>query len=414
MRNGLEETMMERVLEIKEALSIVLELVPLMGAERVPLDQACGRALRQHAVSDCDLPTADVSTMDGYAVRKSDITDAGPETPAKLSIVETIGAGFLPELEVAPGQAARIMTGAVVPKGADYVVRSEDAREQGDIVVISAPPRQGKDNIRKRGEDYKNGDVVIRSGVMLKPGDVGLLASTGHVGVSASRKPAIGILVTGSEIIGVDEPAAPGMVRNSNGYVLSARVREIGADVKIMKVVKDEKLEIEDAILSAVESCDVVITTGGASKGRYDHVRATVEKLGRVVFSQVNIRPGRGTVFGVISGKPVFGLPGGPGANAMGMELFVYPALMKMIDAAETEIARMVGAPARGFSMSDFCEQALVPAVAEKTASGYALTPCVRGKSKPNCMAFRPDLNEADSACGLLEFFLLSPISTVR
>lgn len=401
---------MDRKLEIKEAVSIILELVPLIGTERIPLDRACGRVLRQHAVSDCDCPSADVSTMDGFAVRKSDIADAGPETPAKLKIVETIGAGALPKCEITSGQAARIMTGAVVPDGADFVVRSEDAREQGDVVIISAPPRQGKDNIRKRGEEIKNGDVVIRSGVLLKPGDAGLLATTGHAGVSASRKPVVGILVTGSEIIGVEEPAAPGMVRNSNGYALSARIREIGAEVGLMKIVKDDELEIEDELLRAVENCDVVITTGGASGGRFDLVRGAVEKLGRLVFRQVNMKPGKGTAFGVISGKPVFVLPGGPGANVMGMELFVYPALMKMMDASESEISRLWGVPAEGYCVNDFFGGPIVPAVAEKKDFGYALTPCAAGRAKPNCMALAPKPEAAKKTAGVLEFFLLSPI----
>lgn len=402
---------MNKKVEIKEAVSIVLESVLVIGTERIALEKSYGRVLRQHAVSDCDIPTSDVSTMDGFAVRRVDVENVGPETPAKLSVIETIGAGTLPTHEVLAGQAARIMTGAVVPPGADCVVRSEDTSNgDGETVLISVPMRGGKDNIRKRGEEIKNGDVVIQSGSLLTPRDLGFLASTGHTHVDVSKCPVVGILVTGSEIVEVGAAAAAGMVRNSNGYVLSAMCEEAGTIVAQVKIVKDDAAEIEKALEETVATCDIVITTGGVSRGQFDLVRGAVEKLGRVLFEQVNMKPGRGTVFGLISGKPVFGLPGGPGANIMGMELFVYPAIMKMMDAAEGELSRMTGVPADGCSVKDFSGDELVPAVAKREGRAFVLYPYKKDSMKPNCMVFSPHSGTENVFCGVLEFFLLSPV----
>ncbi len=330
------------MITVEEATAQVLSRIPVLEPERVPLLESLGRVLAEDVISDIDVAPFDNSAMDGYALRYADIAGAGDDTPVKLDVVEHIPAGVAPERSVGPGQAARIMTGAPVPTGADAVVKveltrvGENAGGAGGTVEILATAKPGE-NIRYRAEEVRAGEAVLLSGELIGPAAIGLAASVGHDQLMVRRRPQVAIVSTGDELVEVTEKPGPGKIRNSNSYSLGAQVLQAGGEPHVLGVARDNEDDTR-ALLSRAPEFDLMVTTGGVSMGDFDVVKKVLEEIGELDFWQVAMRPGAPQTFGTIGGTPFFGLPGNPTSTMVGFEMFVRPSLLKM--AGRTALGR--------------------------------------------------------------------------
>ncbi len=318
----------EGMISVEEAQARVLAEVSVLGVEHVMLLDALGRALRQDVVAKRDTPEADNSAMDGYAVRAGDIAAATSSNPVELRVVEDLPAGVIPSRTVDAGTAIRIMTGALVPSGADAIAQVEITDGASPTVRIYRALERGA-NIRRRGEDMRAGDVVLPDGILLGPGELGVAASTQAGVVAVGRRPRVAIIATGNEIVELGEPLAPGKIANSNSYALAALAHECGAEPVMGGIVPDSKAETIRAIESAL-ACDFVVSTGGVSVGAYDFVKDALEALGASTrFWQVAMKPGKPVVFSRLRDRICFGLPGNPVSCLVAFHLFVAPAIRK-------------------------------------------------------------------------------------
>lgn len=318
------------MIKVEEALNIVLEAVKRIDAEKAGIIDSFGRVLAEDINSDCDIPAFDYSAMDGYAVRFTDTKGVSAGKGAKLKVAGEFRAGGDTSARVEKGQAVKIMTGAPIPQGADAVVMVEDTKMEGGNVEVFKEAEKG-DNIRLAGEDIKKGDLVISKGTLLREGHIGMLAALGIPEVSVTRRPKVAILSTGDEVISIDEDIKPGNVRNSNAYSLHAQVLACGG-IPINKGVARDDIAGLKAKLRSCLDCDIIITSGGVSMGEYDYVKDVMIDMGmELKFWKVAMRPGKPNLFGIINGKPFFGLPGNPVSTMIGFEVFVRPAIQKML-----------------------------------------------------------------------------------
>jgi len=317
------------MISVHDALTMILETISPLAGERVGLLQAVGRVLAEEVRSEREVPPFANSAMDGYAVRWDDVRDASAEQPVALEILEVIQAGAVPTQVVTPGTASKIMTGAIIPPGADTVIRVEDSEEQGGRVWIKRQERSGT-HIRASGEDIHRGQLVLEKGRILRPADIGLLASVGRSFVLVRQRPRVAILSTGNELVEVDEALRPGQIVNSNAYTLAAAVQEAGGQPVPLAIARDNLQEIRAALHEAVRH-DVVLSTGGVSVGDFDFVKAAMDELGiHRLFWQVAQRPGKPLTFGLLRERPYFGLPGNPVSALVCFYLYVRPALCRM------------------------------------------------------------------------------------
>jgi molybdopterin molybdotransferase len=323
-----------------DALRIVLEVVAPLGVERVPLLDALNRVLAEEIRSSRDIPGFDNSAMDGYAVRAADIATASEAHPVRLSVVETVPAGRMPEHQVGPGECARTMTGAPIASGADAIVQVERTRGDGSIVEILAPA-EASAYVRPRGEDLRAGESVLSPGKMLSPADVGMLASLSRSMVGVYRRPRVAIVATGDELIDIDQQPTGAQVVNSSAYALAGAVREAGGEAAILRVARDTKDQVRERLEEAM-AFDVVLSTGGVSVGQFDFVKGVLDDLGmRTLFHGVAQKPGRPLKFGLVGARPVFGLPGNPVSTLVCFYLYVGPALRRMAGRGEVGLARV-------------------------------------------------------------------------
>lgn len=317
---------------VEEARALVLEATPVLGAERVPAADALGRVLAEAVVSTRTLPPADVSAMDGYAVRAADLEGARPGEGVRLAVAYEVAAGAAPPRALGAGEAARIFTGAPLPPGADAVVPQEEAEAEPGAVRLWAPPAPG-DHVRRAGEDVRAGELVLAPGAVVGPALIGMLASLGRTQVAVHRRPRVAIVSSGDELVEPDELASGGRIASSNSYTLAAQCREAGAEPCYLGIARDRPDELE-GLLRAGLHADVLVSSAGVSVGDHDHVRPAIERLGcRVAFWGVRMKPGYPLVFGAFGaeGAPLFfGLPGNPVSAAVTFEQFVRPALLKM------------------------------------------------------------------------------------
>ncbi|MGE0684770.1 MAG: gephyrin-like molybdotransferase Glp [Candidatus Binatia bacterium] len=317
------------MISVHDALMTILETVAPLAGERVSLLQAVGRVLAEEIRSAREVPPFANSAMDGYAVRWEDICDADPDVPVHLDILEVIQAGAVPQYAVTTGTASKIMTGAVMPHGADTVIRVEDTEEHDGRVWIKRQERVGS-HIRESGEDIHPGQKVLEKGRVLRPADIGLLASVGRSFVLVHQRPRVAILSTGNELVEVDQTLHPGQIVNSNAYTLAAAVQEAGGVPVPLQIAQDTLEEIRAALNEAVRH-DVVLSTGGVSVGDFDFVKAAMDELGiHRLFWQVAQKPGKPLTFGLLRERPYFGLPGNPVSALVCFYLYVRPALAKM------------------------------------------------------------------------------------
>jgi molybdopterin molybdotransferase len=314
------------MLSVDEAQQRVLDEVSLIETEEVALADAHGRVLREDVAAVADVPAADNSAMDGYALR---VADAGP-----LRVIGEVRAGSVASMRVGPGTAMRIMTGAPIPDGADAVAQIEITDRGLDLVNVLEPVKPGM-NIRRRGEDMHAGQVVLRSGTLLRAGEIGVLATARHPRVIVSRRPTVAIISTGDELVDVGEDVGAGRVVNSNLYSLAALVREAGAIPKPQQIVRDTP----EATIAAIEqalACDFVLSSGGVSVGAYDFVKDAIEALGgETKFWRVAMKPGKPFMLSRVRERLYFGLPGNPVSSMVTFALFVAPALLKAMGMAE-------------------------------------------------------------------------------
>ncbi|MDR2492352.1 MAG: molybdopterin molybdotransferase MoeA [Coriobacteriales bacterium] len=335
---------LDGMISVEEALSAVLDLVEHQPLELVELANSMGRVLARDVLSDLDIAPFAHSAMDGFALRCVDVNgpapDASgpaPDAAAPLRVVGLLAAGSVFDGTLQPGEALRIMTGAPMPAGADAVVRIEDcavigegpACPAGREVSVLTRPAPG-DNVRPSGEEARAGDIIMRAGERIGLAAVGLLASTGNAVVEVYGRPRVTVLSTGSELVDATAVPGPGQIRDSNTPALCAAAADAGAFAVAMPLVPDTAEGLRAALEAAVRTSDFVVLSGGAAEGDFDYTGAVIREMGVVLFSKVNMRPGKAQTLGLVGGVPVFGLPGNPVAAAVGFELLVRPALRKM------------------------------------------------------------------------------------
>lgn len=318
--------MINAMLTVEQAQAQVMSEVAVGPAEPVALDDSLGRVLREDITATRDMPPADNSAMDGYAVRAGDLADV----PVRLRVTDDIQAGHPPKRALEAGTAMRIMTGAYVPEGADTVVQVELTDGGTEVVTITKALARGA-NIRRRGEDMRAGDVVIRSGARIGAAEMAMLAAVQKTIVSVGRRPTVAILSTGDELVDVNDPLTPGKIVNTNGPLLAALVREVGAIPRMLGIVRDTKEATIAALEAAMES-DFVLSSGGVSVGAFDFVKDALDALGaETKFWRVAMKPGKPVVLSRLRDRVILGLPGNPVSSFVSFHLFAAPALRKAL-----------------------------------------------------------------------------------
>jgi len=333
------------MISVEEALDKILSYVEVLEPERKPILDCLGQVLAEDIYSTIDIPPLDNSAMDGYALRAEDTRGASESSPRNVIVIGEVAAGSMPTKEIKPGTAIRIMTGAPLPEGADTVVRFEDTDEEnrksagGDLsqIGILCQAKKGS-NVRGRGEDIAKGDLILKKGKVLRPQEIGVLASLGRSIALVIRRPIVAILATGDELIGVDQPLAPGKIHDSNTYTIAAEVSRYGGIPKILGIGRDSVRSLTEKIHKGLDA-DMLITSGGVSKGDYDIVKDVLAENGEVGFWTVCMKPGKPLAFGVIKktegGRekkvPHLGLPGNPVSSMVTFEQFARPAILKMM-----------------------------------------------------------------------------------
>jgi molybdopterin molybdotransferase len=317
------------MLSVEEALERILARVPVLGAETVALGAARGRVLAQAVAATADVPPWAASSMDGYAVRARDVAGAAPDRPVALRLATAVAAGEWPSRETGAGEAARILTGAPLPPGADAVVPQEEVGRQEDRVIVSRPVAAGA-CVRPRGEDIRAGEAVLSPGTVLGPAALGVLATLGCPVVRVVQRPRVAVLSTGDEVADLGEPLGPGRIPNANTYSLAAQVEEAGGVPLTLGVARDSREDLRERFRWAL-GAHAVVSSAGVSVGDRDLVREVAADLGAELdFWQVSMRPGKPVTFGLLQGRPFFGLPGNPVSSMVTFELFVRPALRRM------------------------------------------------------------------------------------
>lgn len=318
------------MIDVHKAQQEIQAATPVLGSESVPLLDALGRVLARDIVVTEDAPGADISTKDGFALHHGSLTGASPQSPVFLKIIGESAAGRPCGAAVAAGEAVRIMAGGMVPDGADTVVGLEVVTEDHGYVVCTGAPEPGS-SVRLRGALLKNGEIVFRAGLVVGPTEVGVMASLRRAYVPVHRRPLVAIVTTGDELADFHEPSSPSKTMSSNLYALAAQVLEAGAVPMCIGIVGDE-LETLQAHLREALHADVIITSGGMSKGRYDLVRETFAALGMDMNLSILLgKPGKPAIFGKIGASLVFGLPGSPPAAMLSFEQFIRPAILRMM-----------------------------------------------------------------------------------
>ncbi|AEV16837.1 Molybdopterin biosynthesis moeA protein [Thermus sp. CCB_US3_UF1] len=326
-------------LSVEEALELVLgEVRGDLEAEELPLREALGRVLAEDLASLVDHPDQDDTAIDGYACRQADTLGASPESPVRLRLIGEAPAGRPFPGRVGPGEAVAVYTGAPIPEGADAVVRVEDTRREGEGVLLFAPA--SPKDIRPKGDDLKRGEVYLRRGDLLTPGRLGLAAAMGHPRVRVFRRPRVGILSTGDEVVEPGEPLPFGGVYNSNAYSLLGLVLEAGGEPVLLGKVEDRP----EALLERLEGAgplDLLLTSGGVSMGAYDVVRRVLEERGEVVFWKVKQQPGGPLLLARLGGLPVLGLPGNPVSSMVTFFLYGRPFLFRLQERTDPPYASL-------------------------------------------------------------------------
>ncbi|MEE9417358.1 MAG: gephyrin-like molybdotransferase Glp [Acidimicrobiales bacterium] len=322
------------MIPLSEATEFVIGSVNLLKPVRVALAQARGSVLVDDVQASEAVPPFANTAMDGFAVRAQDMIGA----PRTLEVVGTVAAGDVGDIEVAKGQAARIMTGAPMPPGADAVIMVEltEPADDGSSVRVIEPVSVGN-HVREVGEDIQPGDTVFTAGTRLSAGHLGVLASLGSYEVDVFARPRVGVISTGDELVDGPQRLQRGQIHDSNRHTLLALVEESGFEAIDLGLIADDKDSLSAAIIDASSDCDALISSGGVSMGDFDFVKVVLDEIGEMRWMQVAIKPAKPLAFGFVNEMPVFGLPGNPVSSMVSYELFARPALLKMAGNSELE-----------------------------------------------------------------------------
>ncbi len=351
------------LMPLADALPRLLDQIPVLDVEERPLLNAVGQTLAEDVVSTENVPPFPNSGMDGFAVRAVD-------TPGELRVVADQAAGHVTDVAVSRGTAIRIMTGAALPEGADAVVPVEDTDgSSGGSVRIHSSAAAGA-NVRQAGEDVRAGQLALPSGSLLSPAAIGLLASIGRPRVRVFRRPVVALLASGDELVGPDEALSPGKIRNSNSFTLEAQIRQAGGIPRNLGVARDNLDDIRRHVDEGLRA-DLLVTSAGVSVGDYDYMKQVLEERGELRLWRIAIRPGRPVAFGVFQGTPVISLPGNPVSSMVCFELFVRPAIAKMmgqgrLDPPTVEVTVLDRVDNRGGRRS------FMRAIVERGENGYS------------------------------------------
>ena len=322
---------MLNVLNREDAVELIIEKTVQLSveSEKVNIHNACGRVLACDIVSPENVPSFDRTTVDGYAVNAADTFGAGASIPAQLEIAGEILMGENADFSLRRGQCAKISTGGMLPKGADAAVMVEHTDSDNGLCLVYKSVALGE-NITKKGDDISAGETALKKGTLISPSQIGVFAALGITDVQVYKKPIIAVISTGDEIV-KDNPK-PGQIRDVNTFLLSAAIKESGCDVFEYGAVADKKEEIENAVKECVKTSDAVIISGGSSAGARDMTVDIIDTLGKAYFHGIAMKPGKPTIFGIINGKPVFGLPGHPLAAYFVFRLIVNEYIGKLMN----------------------------------------------------------------------------------
>jgi molybdopterin molybdotransferase len=326
------------LLSVREARERILSHFHPVTTQSLPVAECLNRVLARDVYASDDLPPFDNSSMDGFALHSMDVTDASPASPRTLRVVADIPAGSPPTISLAPGEAARIMTGAPIPNGADAVVPVEDTDFQNRDAGTPPPPvvtvfktANPGGNIRPRGMDVRTGETVLHKGRELKPQDIALLASLGYSTTDVYRKPRVALFSSGDELLDATQPLAPGKIYDSNSHMLADMIETAGAEAVRLGVAKDNFDSVKEVLdKTSALNVDLILSSAGVSVGAFDFVKQVIESNGRMDFWRVNMRPGKPLAFGEYNGIPFIGLPGNPVSAFVGFEVFVRAALGRL------------------------------------------------------------------------------------
>lgn len=306
-----------------QAEKIVLQEKENLGVEKVNFHNSIGRILAEDIFSDVNFPPFDKSAMDGFAIKYENIND-------ELEIIETIAAGQAPQKQLQKGQASKIMTGAPIPLGADFVIQVEKAEISGNKVRFK---EKSKNNIITKASELKKGDQVLKKGDQIDARHIAVLASVGKTEVLVYKQAIVGIISTGDEIVEPEIQPKEAQIRNSNGHQLIGQILQCGAIPEYFGIVKDTYKSIKNVIKKSIKNCDVIIITGGVSMGDFDYVPQILEELGVVIkFDKIAVKPGKPTTYGTINNKYIFGLPGNPVSSFIQFELLAKPLIFQLMN----------------------------------------------------------------------------------
>lgn len=320
------------MITLEEARNRVLSDCALLPPRPHPLAEALGLVVAQDVVASELIPPFNNTGVDGYAVRAADTAAAASGSSVTLEMLGTLAAGAAPAVEVGPGQALRIMTGAPMPPGADAAVMVEHTKlsDDGRHVELFAPARSGE-NVRAAGDDVRPGDLVVPALTVLSAGHLGVLASLGMAEVPAYPRARVGVVSTGDELVEGPAPLLPGQIRDSNRRTLLALLAEAGCEPVDLGLIRDDERLIAEAFERGAGTCDAIVSSGGVSMGEFDFVKRVLDRVGEINWMQVAIKPAKPLAFGHIAGKPTFGLPGNPVSSMVSFEMFARPALRQMM-----------------------------------------------------------------------------------
>ncbi len=317
------------IISVSEAIQITSQIGKQLPLEVIPLHEAVGRILAKDIYSDVDIPGFDRSTVDGYAVISSETTGASDSIPSMLSLTGSIQMGETPLLSIKSGSCMYIPTGAFLPSGADAVVMIEYCESLGDQILVSRPVAPG-DNVVSKGEDFPTGQVIVSSGTYVTSRVAGVLAACGASTISVAVRPRVGIISTGNELVPIDQVPSHGKIRDVNSYLCAGFVSEKGGIPVLYGIIPDDKESLEHALDQAVQSCDVVLISGGSSKGERDICADIIASRGEVFVHGIALSPGKPTIIGSVNGVPVIGLPGHPASSYVVLLVIVRILLESM------------------------------------------------------------------------------------
>jgi molybdopterin molybdotransferase len=367
------------MLDFDEALEKILKHTKRLPAVKISIAESLGRVLAKEIKTREPIPRFDSSSVDGFAVRREDINEASKENPVRLRLQGTRQAGTSRPLSLKPGRTMKIMTGALLPKNTRAIVMKEHVAIDGGIAEFTLPAKEGE-NVRRKGEEFTRGEIVLSRGTIITPPVVGMLATLGFASIKAYRVPRVALIVTGNELRTPSGTLRAGEIRDSNSYALAAALRAVGISPTLVLHVPDSREQISRAFARALKKGDVVVSAGGVSVGDFDFVKEVLNDLRvKTVFWRVAMKPGKPNYFGTRGARLVFGLPGNPVSALVSFEMLVMPALRKMMGIHSSEIlnssATLESDVRKGAGRIEF-----VRAIASRSSDGHLTVRPVEGQ----------------------------------